>query len=65
MYWRHRGCHNDGDGIITFIAVVLMVCFLLPIVGVYQLIAGNTSEKKVLGAVLTVVGIIIWIVIGA
>ena len=64
MYRRHCRC-NDGDGgIITFIAMIIIALYALPIVGIYQLVARKSADSKVLGGVLLVVGIILWIMIG-
>jgi len=60
MARRGRG----GGGIDGSLATILLAVFALPIVGLIMLLNSETEEKKTLGGVLLVVGIIIWIILG-
>ena len=53
---NHRKCHHcDNDGIITFVAFMLMIAFALPFAGIYLLFAGKTETQKVIGGIICVV----------
>ena len=65
--WNYnRGCYSggSGDGIITFLAVVLLAIIAMPLVGGYMLVSGKDEGSKLLGGVLLVVGIIVWLIFG-
>lgn len=64
MYGRRCRCSSSDSGIITFIACMLIAVYALPVVGIYLLAAGKSEGKRILGGVLTVVGIVLWIVAG-
>ena len=48
----------DGNGCL---ALIFMVIFALPIIGIYKISTGN-EDDKVTGTILLIVGIIIWII---
>ena len=54
----------DDDTAMGCIVYALLAIFFMPIVGLV-LVCGNYPEKKTLGWVLLVVGIILWIIIAA
>lgn len=58
---RGRKSSHDGSG---FIAFILLAIFALPIVGIFLLTRKDPSAK-VWGAIFTIVGIILWIVLAA
>lgn len=51
---------NNDDSLTGCIIFALLVVFLMPIVGGYLLISGD-KEKRPLGWVLLIVGLVIWI----
>ena len=53
-----RNNNSGDDGVITFIAVVFLAIFALPIVG---MLVVSKTEHKMLGAILIIVGIALWI----
>lgn len=53
----NRRDDNNGTGCL---AIVLLIVFLMPIAGII-LLCSESREKKILGAVLLIIGIIIWI----
>lgn len=53
--------NSGGDeAIMGLFALVVMVIIALPFVAIY-LLGSNESDKKVLGVVLLIVGVILWI----
>lgn len=59
---RRRNCNCNGDdGIITFIALMLMLIFALPFVGIYLLYLGKTETQKIIGGIICVVMFLGWI----
>ena len=57
---RHRRNHSDGAS--SALAIALIAIVAMPIFGIYLLTRNNETDK-VLGTILTVLGIILWIVI--
>lgn len=57
---RHRKSSDNGN---TAIALVLIAIIAMPLFGIYLLTRNNETDKT-WGAILTVLGIILWIVIG-
>lgn len=57
---RHRKSSDSGN---TAIALVLIVIIAMPLFGIYLLTRNNETDKT-WGAILTILGIILWIVIG-
>ena len=55
---------NSSDGIVSMIAIVILVILATPIYGIYLLTNGKTEVQKALGIVLIVVGLIIWLATG-
>ena len=55
---------SDDDAAMGCIVYALLAIFFMPIVGLV-LVCGKDPEKKTLGWVLLVVGIILWIVVAA
>ena len=56
-----RNNRNLNDGALTFIAVMIVAIFAMPLVGGYLLLSG---KNKALGGALLVSGIIIWVALG-
>lgn len=59
----HRNRRNNSDGATSALAVVLIALVAMPIFGIYLLTRNNETDKT-WGAVLTVLGIVLWIAIG-
>lgn len=59
-----RRRRSDDDAAMGCIVYALLAIFFMPIVGLV-LVCGKDPEKKTLGWVLLVVGIILWIVVAA
>lgn len=57
-----RGSRKDDTGLGCLVYVIMAV-LLMPLVGLYMLIAGD-KEQKGIGIALTIVGIIIWAMSG-
>lgn len=55
--------HSNDDAAMGCIVYLLLVLFFMPLVGLY-LVCGKDPEKKTLGWVLLIIGIILWIVVG-
>ena len=55
---------NSSDGIVSIIAIVILVTLATPIYGIYLFTNGKTQDQKALGVVLMVVGLIIWLATG-
>ena len=49
---------SGDDGVITFVAIILLIIFALPIAGLF--LVGKT-EHKLLGTILIIVGAALWI----
>lgn len=50
---------NSSDGIVSMIAIVILVILATPIYGIYLLTNGKTEDQKALGIILIVLGLII------
>ena len=59
-YGRKR---SDDDAAIGCIVYLLLIIFFMPIVGLF-LICRKDPDKKPIGWVLLIIGIILWIVVG-
>ena len=59
-----RRRRSDDDAAMGCVVYALLVIFFMPIVGLV-LVCGKDPEKKTLGWVLLVVGIILWIIVAA
>ncbi len=59
-YHRHRGSSSDDSGMGCLVMIILAMV-AMPLVGLYMAFKGKDDGQKVLGVVLTIVGIIIWI----
>ena len=57
---RHKGQNDGGIGCAI---MLLLAVFAMPIVGIYMIAKGDESQK-VIGIVLTIIGIILWIYLG-
>ena len=55
---------NSSDGIVSIIAIVILVTLATPIYGIYLLNNGKTQDQKELGIVLIIVGLVIWLATG-
>lgn len=62
---HHRnGGRGSDDSATGCLAIVLLALVAMPIVGIYMLLTSEDSDKKTIGAILLIVGIIIWAVAG-
>lgn len=59
-----RRRRSDDDAAMGCIVYAILAIFFMPIVGLV-LVCGKDPEKKALGWVLLVVGIILWIIVAA
>ena len=59
-YHRRRG----NDDALSLVVWLLLIVFLMPIAGLYFLLRQDPS-KRGLGGVLLIIGIVLWIAIGA
>lgn len=59
-YHRHRRGGSDDSGMGCLVMVILAMV-AMPLVGLYILFKGNDDSQKAIGAILTILGIIIWI----
>lgn len=57
---HHRRGGSDDSGLGCLVMIILGM-LAMPLVGIYMLISGKDDGQKVIGAILTIVGIIIWI----
>lgn len=46
-----------------FVGFLIAVVFVLPIYGIFKMLCGKEESDKILGAILLVVGIVIWILL--
>ena len=53
---------SNDDGIIGCLVYVLIAIFLMPVAGLFM-ICGKDPEKRTLGLVLLIAGIILWIIL--
>ena len=54
---------SDDDAAIGCVIYLILIVFFMPIVG-FALVCGKNPDKKALGWVLLIIGIILWIVVG-
>ena len=63
MYgWGPWGKPHGNEGLIALLIIAAVYLLAMPIVGLVY-VAGNDENKKTKGAIMLVVGIIIWIVV--
>ena len=55
---------KDDDAALGCVVYLLLIIFFMPIVGLV-LVCSKDSQKKPLGWVLLIVGLVLWIAIGA
>ena len=65
MYRNHRCRHNHDDSGMGCLVIFVLGLMAMPLVGLYMLIAGENSDQKVIGLILTIVGLILWIMAAA
>lgn len=64
----HRHCHHGNgrrgsdDSAIGCLVMVVIAMIAMPIVGLYMLFTAEDTDKKTLGVILLIVGIILWAV---
>jgi len=58
---RQENNENFGWGCLVYIFLGI---FVLPLVGLYFLLSGKSTEQRIIGLALFVVGILIWAAIG-
>ena len=57
---HHRRGGSDDSGLGCLVMIILGM-LAMPLVGIYMLISGKDDGQKLIGAILAIVGIIIWI----
>lgn len=57
--------NKSNDSGIGCALVLMLAVFAMPLVGLYLAVTGKEDEQRILGVVLLIVGIIVWIKIGA
>ena len=58
----HRGVQgSSADSVIGRLVMIILGLIAMPLVGLYMMISGKESSHKTIGAILLIVGIIIWI----
>ena len=65
MYRHHRCRHNHDDSGMGCLVVLVLGLMAMPLVGLYMLIAGEDTDQKAIGLILTIVGLILWIMAAA
>lgn len=55
--------NNNGGSELSCLAAICLGIVFMPAVGVYLIISEGSSDRKLLGLILTVVGAVIWIVV--
>ncbi len=58
LHHRRGGSDDSGMGCLVMIILGMVA---MPLVGLYMLFKGEDDGQKAIGAILTIVGIIIWI----
>lgn len=53
--------NDEGIGCILTMIVALIA---MPLLGLYFIVAGKSSEQRLLGVALLIVGIIVWVKVG-
>lgn len=61
---HHRHHHHGGDSGIGCIVMLVLGFIALPVVGLVMMCSGD-EDQKALGLVILIVGIILWIMVGA
>ena len=60
--YRHHHCRHDHDDSGMGCLVGLVLCLMaMPVVGIFMLLAGEDTDQKVIGLILTIIGLILWI----
>lgn len=57
------GRRNNDDGMLECIAYILLGLFFMPFIGLF-LIGGKDPDRRILGWILLIAGIILWIILG-
>ena len=57
---RHRRGGSDDSGM-GCLVMILLGMVAMPLVGFYMLFKGEDDGQKAIGAILTIIGIIMWI----
>ena len=65
-HYHHHHYHRGGQGssadsVIGRLVMIILGLIAMPLVGLYMMISGKESSHKTIGAILLIVGIIIWI----
>lgn len=56
---RRCRCRRDSDGM-GCVMILVVIVLAMPIVGLYLTLVGKSDEDRVLGVILTFIGIVIW-----
>ena len=57
------GRRDENDAGVGCLAWALVILFALPMYGLYRMLTGKTTDDKIVGFLILIVGIIIWIVL--
>ena len=49
---------------LTFVVIIILAVYGMPLFGIYLMIDRKQDENRLLGAVLTVLGLIVWGIFG-
>lgn len=65
-HYHHHHYHGGGQGGsddsgMGCLVMIILGLIAMPLVGLYMMISGKESSHKTIGAILLIVGIIIWI----
>ena len=61
MYRNHHCRHNHEDSGMGCLVALVLGLMAMPLVGLYMLIAGKNAGQKTIGLILTIVGVVLWI----
>lgn len=62
MYRHRHNCnHHGNDSGMGCLVLVILGLMAMPLVGIYMMLCGEDTDQKAIGLILTIVGIILWI----
>ena len=56
-----RGRKSSDEGVISLIAIMLMIAIAIPALGIYWTFKGDTENKRVLGILILIICVIVGI----
>ena len=60
MYRNHHCRHNNDNSGMGCLVGLMLGLMAMPLVGLYMLLAGKDAGQRVIGLILTIVGIALW-----